>query len=132
MRRLWRIVFQSRIQKKYCQTCQVYLFHRIRFSKRVSPSSNRQRYTHKTAFSIEGRIKNSPAIFQRLMKEIWGDLFNKVYLVYFDVIIIYSSSLQEHIVALRLILDRYANETLRTILINDPILVYPNLENNLF
>ena len=79
--------------------------------------------THKTAFSIEGGyyaflrmpfgLKTAPAIFQTLMNEILDDLANKVCLVYSEDIII-SSSLQQHIVALRLVLDRLANANLKT------------------
>lgn len=82
-----------------------------------------ERDTHKTAFSVEGGhfeflrmpfgLKTAPATFQRLMNNILGDLVNKVCLVYLDDIIIYSTSLQEHLISLRQVLDRLANANLK-------------------
>lgn len=61
----------------------------------------------KTAFSVEHGhyeytrmpfgLKNAPATFQRVMDSVLRDLQNKICLVYMDDIIIFSSSLTEHI-----------------------------------
>lgn len=71
---------------------------------------------HKTAFSVEGGhyeflrmpfgLKTAPATFQRLMNNILSDLLNKVCLVYLDDIIVFSTSLDEHLNSLRLVMDR--------------------------
>lgn len=42
-------------------------------------------------------LKNAPATFQRLMNEILRDFINKTCVVYLDDILIFSTSLQEHI-----------------------------------
>lgn len=70
----------------------------------------------KTAFSTETGhyeflrmpfgLKNSPPTFQRIMNNILRGIQNETCLVYLDDIIIYSSSLQEHVLRLREVLDR--------------------------
>lgn len=82
-----------------------------------------ERDVHKTAFLVEGGhyeflrmpfgLKTAPATFQRLMNSILGDLVNKVCLVYFDDIIVYSTFLQEHINALRQVLGRLKKANLK-------------------
>lgn len=70
----------------------------------------------KTAFSTEGGhyefkrmpfgLKNAPATFQRVMDNVLRGLQNETCLVYLDDIIIYSTSLQEHVERLKSIFDR--------------------------
>lgn len=65
---------------------------------------------HKTAFNVEHGhyeflrmpmgLKNSPSTFQRVMDNVLKDLQNDVCLVYLDDIIVFSTSLQEHIINL--------------------------------
>lgn len=69
----------------------------------------------KTAFTVEhGKygflkmpfgLKNAPSTFQRVMDNVLRDLIGKVCLVYMDDIIIYSTSLQEHLINLRKVFD---------------------------
>jgi hypothetical protein len=69
----------------------------------------------KTAFTVEhGKyeflkmpfgLKNAPSTFQRVMDNVLRDLIGKVCLVYMDDIIVYSTSLQEHLVNLRKVFD---------------------------
>lgn len=64
----------------------------------------------KTAFNVENGhyeflrmpmgLKNSPSTFQRVMDNVLKDLQNTVCLVYLDDIIVFSTSLQEHIINL--------------------------------
>lgn len=64
----------------------------------------------KTAFSVDGGLyeylrmpfglKNAPATFQRVMDHVLRDLSGKCCLVYMDDIIVFSSSLQEHLQSL--------------------------------
>lgn len=73
-------------------------FHQIEIHEKDIP---------KTAFSVEGGyyeflrmtfvLKTAPATFKRLMNEVLGEFINTICLVYMDDIIIFSTSLQEHI-----------------------------------
>ncbi|WP_253302428.1 reverse transcriptase domain-containing protein [Wolbachia endosymbiont of Psylliodes chrysocephala] len=70
----------------------------------------------KTAFSTEHGhyeftrmpfgLKNAPSTFQRVMDNILRGLQNETCLVYLDDIVIFSTSLQEHMLRLRQIFDR--------------------------
>jgi hypothetical protein len=72
--------------------------------------------TEKTAFSVDNGhyeftrmpfgLKNAPATFQRVMDDILKDLQHRICYVYMDDIIVFSTSLQEHISNLKLIFDR--------------------------
>lgn len=71
---------------------------------------------HKTAFNVEHGhfeflrmpmgLKNSPSTFQRVMDNVLRDLQNVICLVYLDDIIVFSVSLQEHMVNLEKVLKR--------------------------
>jgi len=74
----------------------------------------------KTAFTVENGhyefirmpfgLKNAPATFQRVMDNVLRDLMGKICLVYMDDIIVFSTSLQEHVENLKRVfeaLDRY-------------------------
>uniref|UniRef100_A0A1B6E8Y4 RNA-directed DNA polymerase n=1 Tax=Clastoptera arizonana TaxID=38151 RepID=A0A1B6E8Y4_9HEMI len=73
----------------------------------------------KTAFSTETGhyeflrmpfgLKNSPPTFQRLMNNILRGIQNETCLVYLDDIIVYSSSLQEHLLRLKEVFTRLRN-----------------------
>lgn len=70
----------------------------------------------KTAFNVEHGhyeflrmpmgLKNSPSTFQRVMDNVLKDLQNTVCLVYLDDIIVFSTSLQEHMLNLRKVFDK--------------------------
>lgn len=71
---------------------------------------------HKTAFTVEHGhfeflrmpmgLKNSPSTFQRVMDNVLRDLQNVVCLVYLDDIIVFSVSLQEHMINLEKVFQR--------------------------
>ncbi|EEZ99857.1 Retrovirus-related Pol polyprotein from transposon 17.6-like Protein [Tribolium castaneum] len=73
----------------------------------------------KTAFSTENGhyeylrmpfgLKNAPATFQRVMDNILREIQNEKYLVYLDDIIIFSTSLEEHIVRLKDVFEKLRN-----------------------
>jgi hypothetical protein len=73
----------------------------------------------KTAFSTETGhyeflrmpfgLKNSPPTFQRIMNNILRGLQNEICLVYLDDIVVYSTSLDEHIQRLREVFERLRN-----------------------
>lgn len=73
---------------------------------------------HKTAFSVDFApghfeflrmpmgLKNAPSTFQRVMDHVLRGLQNVICVVYLDDILVFSTSLQEHIVNLRKIFER--------------------------
>lgn len=77
----------------------------------------------KTAFTVEGGhyeyvrmpfgLKNAPSTFQRVMDNVLGDLIGKICLVYLDDIIIYSTSLQEHIESLEKVFAKLRTSNLK-------------------
>lgn len=70
----------------------------------------------KTAFSVEGGhyefirlpfgLKNAPSTFQRVMDNVLKELVGKICLVYLDDIIIFATSLQEHMDNLEKVFER--------------------------
>lgn len=77
----------------------------------------------KTAFSVENGhygytrmpfgLKNAPATFQRVMDNVLQGLQGKHCLVYMDDIIIFSSSLQEHITSIKLVFQRLIENNMK-------------------
>lgn len=77
----------------------------------------------KTAFNVENGhyeylrmpfgLKNAPATFQRVMDHVLKDIQNKICLVYMDDIIIFSTSLQEHISNLKQVFQRLSDAKLK-------------------
>ena len=77
----------------------------------------------KTAFIVQNKLyefnvmpfglANAPATFQRLMNLVLGDLVGKVCLVYLDDIIIFSQTLDEHLINLKLVFDRINTAKMR-------------------
>lgn len=89
-------------------------FHQIE----MSPDS-----IHKTAFSTETGhyeylrmpfgLKNAPSTFQRVMNNILKGLINQICLVYMDDIIIFSSSLEEHLKNLKAVFSRIRESNMK-------------------
>lgn len=79
-------------------------FHQIEVEK-----ADRQ----KTAFSTAFGLKNAPATFQRAMNNILGNLIGRCCLVYLDDIIIFGSSLQQHLENLNKVLERLIQANLK-------------------
>ncbi|GJQ74985.1 hypothetical protein Trydic_g17515 [Trypoxylus dichotomus] len=77
----------------------------------------------KTAFNVENghyefirmpfALKDAPATFQRVMDNVLKDLQNKICLVYMDDIIVFSTSLQEHVSSLREVFINLRNAGLK-------------------
>lgn len=80
---------------------------------------------HKTGFSVaDGQghfeflrmpmgLKNSPSTFQRVMDSVLRGLQNVICIVYLDDILVFSTSLQEHMINLRKIFDRLRNSNFK-------------------
>ncbi|KAI3368246.1 hypothetical protein L3Q82_007966 [Scortum barcoo] len=56
---------------------------------------------------------NAPSTFQRLMQRMFGDQQGQSLLLYLDDIIIYSSSVEQHLQRLEMVLDRLKREGLK-------------------
>ncbi|XP_056641536.1 uncharacterized protein LOC130448273 [Diorhabda sublineata] len=77
----------------------------------------------KTAFNVDGGhyeylrmpfgLKNAPSTFQRAVNEVLKDIQNKICMVYMDDIIIFSTSLQEHIQNLKLVFSKLRHAELK-------------------
>ena len=55
---------------------------------------------------------NAPSTFQRMMVEVLGSLVNKCVVVYLDDCLVFSTTLEEHLVHLRLVLQAFRKNTL--------------------
>lgn len=56
---------------------------------------------------------NAPSTFQRLMERLFGDQRHQSVLLYLDDIIVFSSSVQQHLQRLRVVLSRLQVEGLK-------------------
>ena len=57
-------------------------------------------------------LTNAPSTFMRLMNHVLRAFIGKFVVVYFDDILVYSKSLNDHIQHLRCVLERLRNEKL--------------------
>ena len=74
----------------------------------------RTRYSSFKWHVMPFRLMNTPAAFQHLMNDIFGDLLNVCMLVYLDNILIYSDSEEEHIQHIREVLHHLRQHNLYT------------------
>jgi len=58
-------------------------------------------------------LKNAPATFQRCINNLLEDLIYKDCLVYMDDIIVYSTSLEEHILSLKIVFNKLREANLK-------------------
>lgn len=58
-------------------------------------------------------LTNAPATFQRLMSKILKDFINEFCIVYIDDIIVYSDTINEHILHLRKVFESLTNSGLK-------------------
>jgi transposase InsO family protein len=82
-------------------------FHQIEVAKKDRPKT--AFLSHRGLWQFKRMpmgLMNSPATFQRLLDEVLGDLKWKICICYFDDIIIFSQSFEEHCLHLQMVLQR--------------------------
>ena len=72
----------------------------------------RTRYGHFQYRVLPFGLCNAPATFMRMMNRIFGDLYDQCIIAYVDDILIYSSSLDQHLKDLQLVFQRLADHKL--------------------
>lgn len=70
-------------------------------------------YGHYEYIRMPFGLKNAPATFQRLINKVLYGLINRVCVVYMDDILVFSTSMQEHVSNIRMVFDRLREARLR-------------------
>jgi len=89
-------------------------FHQIEMDpESVSKTAFSTKHGHYEYLRMPFGLKNAPATFQRCMNDILRPLLNKHCLVYLDDIIVFSTSLDEHLQSLGLVFEKLAKANLK-------------------
>lgn len=89
-------------------------FHQIGMDEKDAPKTAfSTAYGHYEFTRMPFGLKNGPATFQRLMNNVLTGLQGNELFVYLDDVVIYASSLQDHIVKFRKLADRFRAANLR-------------------
>lgn len=82
-------------------------FHQIQMDQRsIAKTAFSTKYGHYEYTRMPFGLKNAPATFQRCMNNLLEELIYKDCLVYLDDIIVYSTSLEEHIMSIRKVFEK--------------------------
>lgn len=89
-------------------------FHQIRVDPKDRPKTAFSTATGHFEFSrMPFGLKNAPATFQRLINDVLSEYINKICVVYMDDILIFSGSLQEHVVSINKIFKKLIDANLK-------------------
>ena len=88
-------------------------YHQIRiFEDDVFKTGFRTRYGHYEFLVLPFGLTNAPATFQQMMNDIFRPYLGKFVIVFLDDILVYSRTLEEHAMHLRVVLDILRKEVL--------------------
>jgi len=89
-------------------------FHQIQMEpESIAKTAFSTKHGHYEYTRMQFGLKNAHATFQRCMKNVLEDLIYKDCLVYVDDIIIFSTSLEEHILSLKKVLKKLRDANLK-------------------
>jgi len=89
-------------------------FHQIEMDpKSIPKTAFSTKHGHYEYTRMPFGLKNAPATFQRCMNFVLKDLINKHCLVYLDDVIVYSTSLNEHLDSLRKVFEKLQEANLK-------------------
>jgi len=89
-------------------------FHQIEMDKNsTNKTAFSTKYGHYEYTRMPFGLKNAPAIFQRCMNNALRELINKHCLVYLGKIIVFSTSLDEHLTSLKIVFIKRKNAILK-------------------
>ena len=88
-------------------------YHQIRiFEDDVFKTGFRTRYGHYEFLVLPFGLTNAPATFQQMMNDVFRPYLGKFVIVFLDDILVYSRTLEEHAMHLRVVLDILRKEVL--------------------